>query len=332
MRRLSALLVALLVVSLVTGCSREAALVVYCGRPEELMAPLFTRFTSQTGITLDVRYGSSAELALRLREERAGTPADVFISQTPGPAGFLADQQLLAGLPPEITDLVDRRFRHAGARWVGLSGRQRVMAYNPEQIAQEELPGSLLQVVEEPWAGQVGLAPADEAFADVITALRSTAGPERAAAFIDGLVDTAAPTSASSTAVVEAVAAGSIPMGLVGHPLALRLLEQDPSVPIANHRFDDGDLGGLFLPTTGAVTAASERAREGHRLLAFLLSVDAQADVVEAGFEYALVAGVPPPLGAPPLTELTVPYIDLDLLGRGFEQTMAVLEESGLGS
>ena len=72
-------------------------LVVYSGREEELVAPLFERFEEETGIDVDVRYADSAELAATIAEEGDNSPADVFFAQDPGSLGAVDDQ--LAELP-----------------------------------------------------------------------------------------------------------------------------------------------------------------------------------------------------------------------------------------
>ena len=75
----------------------DGRLVVYSGREEELVAPLFERFEEETGIDVEVRYADSAELAATIAEEGDNSPADVFFAQDPGSLGAVDDQ--LAELP-----------------------------------------------------------------------------------------------------------------------------------------------------------------------------------------------------------------------------------------
>ncbi|NNJ46207.1 MAG: solute-binding protein, partial [Acidimicrobiia bacterium] len=111
--------------SVVAGAcsSGEASITVYSGRTENLIGPLLDEFTAQTGIDVAVKYGSSAELALLISEEGDRSPADVFISQSPGAVGFLVEAGLLGSLNEAVLDMVSREFRNGAGHWVGLSGR-----------------------------------------------------------------------------------------------------------------------------------------------------------------------------------------------------------------
>src|SRR5687768_18541895 len=115
------------------GAGADDKLVVYSGREEELVEPLFERFEEETGIDVEVRYGDSAELAATIAEEGENSPADVFFAQDPGSLGAVEGQ--LAELPEDVLSRVDGRFRDAGGHWVGTSGRARVIVYNTDELS-----------------------------------------------------------------------------------------------------------------------------------------------------------------------------------------------------
>src|SRR5215210_6678395 len=147
------------------GCGGDRdALTVYSGRTEDLVGPLLERFSEGTGVAINVRYGDTAELALLLGEEGERTPADVYWSQSPGATAYLADRDLLAPLPREVLDLVDPDFEDPEGLWTGVSGRQRVLVYNRDEVAEPELPSSVFDLTDERYRGRVGLAPSNGSF------------------------------------------------------------------------------------------------------------------------------------------------------------------------
>ncbi len=81
----------------------------YSGRTEELVAPLIDRFEEATGIDVEVRYGSSPEMAATLLTEGANSPADLFYAQDPASLGSVAD--LMTPLPDSVLSLVPETFR-----------------------------------------------------------------------------------------------------------------------------------------------------------------------------------------------------------------------------
>lgn len=331
-RRLSAFGLALGMVTALglTGCSSDSdALTIYSGRTENLVGPIFESFTEETGIEVEVRYGNSADLALLVSEEGDRSPADVFLSQSPGAVGFLAGEGLLAPLSTDVLDQVDEQYRGASGEWVGFSGRVRTLVYNTDLVEPADLPESVFDLTEEQYEGQVALAPSNGSFQDFVTAMREIEGDDVAAEWLEGMAANDAQSYADNTAIVAAVGRGEIPMGLVNHYYNYRAKAEDPDVPSENHYFCCQDIGSLLI-TTGAAVMASSDDERAEELVTYLLSDSAQTFFSEETFEYPLAAGAEPAAELPPLADLEVATFDPDELGGGLERTKELIDESGL--
>jgi iron(III) transport system substrate-binding protein len=313
------------------GCgSDEDRLVVYSGRTSNLIGPLLEDFAEESGVSIDVRYDDSANLALLIDEEGDATPADVFISQSPGAVGYLDAAGRLQALPDEVVDLVPEGDAAADNGWVGMSGRVRTLVYNPDLVDESELPDSVLDLTEPQYAGRVALAPTNGSFQDFVTVMRDQLGDDEAAAWLEGMAAGDPPTFSDNTAIVEAVGRGEVPMGLVNHYYAFRARSEDPDLPVENHYFPDGDLGSTLLVTGVSVVEGTDLQDEAHQLIEFLLGDEAQAFFSEETFEYPLVDGATVNPALPPFDEIAKTRVDLDELGGGLERTTEMIDESGL--
>jgi iron(III) transport system substrate-binding protein len=312
------------------GCGGdEDGLVVYSGRSEELVGPIYERFEEETGINLDIRYGGSTDLALLMAEEGADTPADVFISQSPGTVAFLEGRGLLGEVPRAALDKVPARVRDRQGLWVGITGRQRVLVYNPGEVDAADLPDSVLDLTQPAFRGRVGVAPSNASFQDFVTALRLSEGEEAAERWLRGMASNGARPYANNLAIVDAVARGEVPMGLVNHYYIFQKKAEDPDLPIAIHRFPGGDIGSLFLVSTASIPVGTDRREEAERLVEYLLTPESQRVFAEADYEYPVIAGVRPAEGVPPLASLDLPPYDFGTLAD-LERTAQLIRESGI--
>ena len=309
--------------------SGTGPITVYSGREEELVAPLFERFTDETGIDVEVRYGDSAELAATIAEEGDNSPADVFFAQDPGSLGSVEDQ--LAELPEAILDRVDERFRDGDGRWVGTSGRARVIAYNTDELSEDEVPDSVFDLVDERWKGQVGIAPTNASFQAFVTAMRLSAGEDETREWLEGLQANGAKTYEKNTPIVEAVAAGEIELGLVNHYYLYLVKEESPDAAVANKFLPGDDPGALVSVAGAAVLDGADDAGNAERFVEFLLSDEGQRFYTEEAeeAEIPLVEGIEPREGVPALDDLQGPDVQLDEFGDELEETLELLNETG---
>jgi iron(III) transport system substrate-binding protein len=299
---------------LTTACSGgEDPLVVYSGRNENLVGGLFAEFTARTGIPVEVRYGDTAELAIQLLEEGARSPADLYFSQDAGALGALESAGLLAPLPSDVVELIDPRYRSRDGRWVGITGRSRVLVH-ASSLAADELPDSVFDLVDPRWSGRVAWAPTNGSFQSFVTAMRLVHGEAATRAWLEGMVANGTVAIVNNTGIVEAVGRGEVAIGLTNNYYLPRFTAEDPNFPAVN-RYLPGDIGGMVNVAGIGILASSQRGDAAAELVRFLLSAEMQqafSSRVDAA-EFPLRPGVDSPL-LPRLDSLGAPDIDLSRL------------------
>jgi iron(III) transport system substrate-binding protein len=310
---------------------RGGEFILYSGRNESLVGPLIERYAEETGSTVDVRYGGTGELAATILEEGENTPASLFFAQDAGALGLLAAEGLFQQLPPELLDRVDPQFRDPEGRWLGVTGRARVLAYNTDAISAEELPSSVRDLTDPTWAGRVGWAPENASFQAFITAFRLLEGDDAVREWLEAMIANGAVNFGdSNSAIVQAVGSGEIDAGLVNHYYLYAVArEAGDGFPVANHFFDAGDPGSLINVAGIGLIDGADAADAALAFADYLLSEEGQEYFASETFEYPLVEGVAAPEGLVPLSEIGHPDIELGDLAdlRG---TLDLLAEAGL--
>lgn len=305
------------------------SLTIYCGRNEELVGDLIPRIESATGVTLEVRYGNTAELAAQILEEGENTPAGLYFGQDAGALGALASGGVLAPVPEATLSLVEPAFRSADGLWVGVSGRVRTLVYNTEVTDPSTLPASILDLPSADLGGPIGWAPTNASFQSFVTALRVTEGEDRARQWLEDMIGAGAVVFEGNGAQLTAVAAQEIVVGLVNHYYLYEARRENPDTPVENYYFGNGDLGSLINVAGVGIIAGSGQEAQADAVAAYLLSAEAQTYFSEVTSEYPLAAGIPAVDELVPLADLQAPDIDLSQLAD-LEGTLALLTEVGL--
>ncbi|GAB4534545.1 MAG: iron ABC transporter substrate-binding protein [Anaerolineae bacterium] len=333
-----------LVISLATACSGQAigvvpanapaattpqpGLTIYSGRSENLVGPIIEQFREASGIDVQVRYGTTSELAATLLEEGSNSPADIFFAQDPGGLGAVAD--LLAPMPEDILNRVDARFRDPGGRWVGISGRARVIVYNTENVKPEDLPHDLRGFTDPRWKGRIGWAPTNASFQTMVTAMRNAWGEDETRKWLADMLANEPVVYEGNSPIVAAVGAGEVDVGFVNHYYLYRFLQEEgESFPARNYFLPGGGPGSLVMVAGAGVLTSSENQETAYTFLRFMLSPVAQQYFAAQTFEYPLVAGVATQRELPPLASLNAIQVDpADL--ADLEGTLALLRDTGV--
>ncbi|WP_328771367.1 iron ABC transporter substrate-binding protein [Streptomyces sp. NBC_00286] len=314
------------------GEGGDSALVIYSGRNEKLVKPILDKLEKAVGTKVEVRYGDSAELAAQILEEGDRTKAGLFFSQDAGALGALAKEGMLAQLSQDQLDKVDKAYRSADGDWVGVSGRVRVIAYNPDKVAEGEVPDSVHDVVKPEWKGKVGFAPTNASFQAFVTGMRVLEGDDATREWLEGLKANGAKTYAHNLATLDGVEAGEVSLGLVNHYYWYeRVAEKGEDKVNSKLHFLPGKDPGALINVAGAgVLKDSGQSETAQKAVGFLLSEEAQTYFADKTMEYPLAAGVTSTVeGLPPFDSLESPDIDLGKL-ESLQETLAMLQDVGL--
>lgn len=306
-------------------------LVVYSGRSEPLIKPLFDEFTAKTGIDVIVRYGDTAQLAATIVEEGRRSPADIFFAQDAGALGTLSDANLLTTLPEHLLELVDGRLRSPDGEWLGTSGRARVLVHNTDAVPEADAPASIWELVQPEWNGRIGWAPTNGSFQAFVTALRVLEGEERAGEWLKGIAANGARVYPNNRSIVDAVIRGEVDVGFVNHYYLFQFAEQHGTELPARNHYTTADAGAIVNVAGVGVLQTSDNEAAALQLIEFLLSPAAQQYFTDHNFEYPVrvAADVPTNEQLPPLHDLNVPDIDLSNL-RDLEGTLELLQKVGV--
>jgi iron(III) transport system substrate-binding protein len=324
------LLAALAIAGFACGGNGGDTLTIYSGRSEELVGPLLEQFADETGIDVRVKYGDTGEMAATILEEGGNSPADVFFAQDAGALGALDAEGRLVALPQELLDRVDEAFRSPDGRWVGASGRARVVAYNTDAVSADELPDSILEFTDPEWKGRIGWAPTNGSFQSFVTALRLIEGEDAARAWLEGIKANDPTDYPSNDVALQAVIDGEVDVAFVNHYYLFRMkAEQGEDIPAANHYTSAGDAGSLINVAGVAVLDTAGDGDLAERFVDFLLSNEAQAYFADETYEYPLIDGVQVQASLVPLAELEPPSIDLGGLSD-LEGTLDLLRDTGV--
>lgn len=305
-------------------------IIVYSGRGETQVAPLFEQFTKETGIRVQVRYGDTAELAATILEEGRNTRADVFWAQDAGALGALEKAGRFQTLPDNLLNKIDSRLRSPQGKWLATSGRARVVAYNTRALSPDELPTSIWGFTDPKWKGKIGWPPTNGSFQAFVTALRVLEGDDRAEEWLRGILANEPKVYRNNTAAVDAVGRGEVQVAFVNHYYLYRFLkEQGESFPARNHH-TQGDAGSIINVAGVGILDVSRRSEAAQKFIDFLLSKSAQEYFASEVNEYPVVLGLDIALHPDlvPLDEVDTPDIDLSDL-EDLEGTLELLQRVG---
>ncbi|AKA26960.1 extracellular solute-binding protein [Pseudomonas chlororaphis] len=328
LRGLTITLLGLSLASPLVQAADPVSLTLYNGQHKEVGEAIAKAFEAKTGIHVNVRKGSSNQLASQIVEEGERSPADVIYSEESPPLNKLGEQGLLAKTDATTLQVLPKEYVASNDTWVGITARVRVVAYNPKLIDEKDLPASVLEFSQPQWQGKVGFVPTSGAFQEQAVAIIKLHGMDAAEEWLTGL-RAFGKTYSNNMVALKAVENGEIATVLVNNYYWFALQREKGQLDSKLHYFTGGDAGGLITVSSAAVLKSSKHPKEAQQFLAYMTSEEGQRVITQTTAEYPLRKGLESDRGLKPFSELQAPKVTPADLGNA-EEALELEREVGL--
>jgi len=205
------------------------------------------------------------------------------------------------------------------------------MVYDPDLIAADELPASILDLADPQWKGKLAIAPSEPDFIPIVSAIEKLDGEEAAKAWLEGFADNAKRYN-DNEGIIAAVGDGQVAAGIINHYYWYEAAAEEGRDRIASklHYFGNEDPGALVNVSGAGALESSDDLDLAQEFLAYAVSEKGQGTMTHSGdWEYPLNSAVPPPPGLKPFDSLEPPKVGPADLGDGGEP-VELMQQVGL--
>lgn len=273
---------------LASGPTHAETLVVYSARNEQLIKPIFDRYTKETGVEIKFTTGDAAVLTERLAAEGRNSPADILMTVDAGELWNAAQRGLLRPVSSRVlAQNIPAHLRDPEDRWFGFSQRARTIVYSPARV-DARLLSTYAALAEPQWRGRLCLRTSKKVYNQSLVATMIAAqGEQKTEQVVRGWVaNLATDVFANDTQLLEAIAAGQCDVGIVNTYYFGRIVKDRPDFPVKVFWANQG-AGGTHVNVSGAgVTRHTRNAVAATRFLEWLSSGPAQAWFAAVNLEF----------------------------------------------
>lgn len=331
------LLLGLVIASLTAPVLAEGEVNVYSARKEQLIKPLFDKFTEQTGIKVNLVTGKDDALLERLRLEGDNSPADLLMTADAGRLYRAREMELTQPIESDVLIKdIPEHLRDPENHWFGLTSRARPIFYAKDKIKPEEL--STYEALADPkWKGHICVRSSDNIYnQSMLGSMIAADGAEKAQAWADGFVKNfARPPEGADKDQLKAVASGQCDLAIANtYYYGQMLAGNDPEEKAAAEKvaifWPNQDDRGTHINVSGAaMTAAAEHIDNAVKLLEFLVSDESQHWYAEANQEYPIKPGVEPSALLKGWGEFKADSLNLAELGKHNAEAVIIMDKAG---
>ena len=308
----------------VQGSGPQPAVVVYSSVDEVFARPIAERFEEATGIAVllvpDTEETKSTGLLNRLIAEQQRPQADVFWSGDPIRAELLKSRGISARYDsPSARDLPPG-YSDPDLHWTGFSARARVLIYNTNLVPVDQIPESIMDLLDPRFKGQASIAnPLFGTTSMHAAALFETLGDEQAQEFFTRFIANGGAIVSSNGEVRRRVGAGDFAVGITDTDDFNVAVQEGRSVGIVYP--DQDGMGTLIIPNAVVLVEGGPNPESGKRFIDYLLGSQTEQALAESdAAQMPLRPGIPVPPHVRPLATISQMRVDYPRVAARLEQ------------
>ena len=283
------------------GTSNANEVNIFSARHYDSDVQLYKKFTTKTGIKVNVVGGKDKALQKRIIEEGKDCQADLYITADAGRLGAFQEKGMFQRASSKfLRNAIPSNFR--SPYWYGIAKRARVIYYAPSRT---NPPNNLSyeDLSDLKYKGKIVIRKSNNVYnQSLVASLIANNGKKKTAEWAKGIVNNMArKPKGNDRAQILAVAAGEADYAVANtYYIALMLSgkkgpEQQAAAKKVKPFFPNQDGRGTHMNISGGgVLKYAPNKANAIKLLEFLLTKEAQQHIVNNTFEYPMIDGVEP--------------------------------------
>ena len=312
---------------------------IYTSRHYDSDDALYSEFTAETGIQVNIISGGGNALMERLKAEGKNSPADIFFTVDAGNLWRVQKEGYFKSIESEnIKSIVPENLRGPNDEWVAIAKRARVIYYNPSVITPEEMNNlNYEDLSNSDWKGKIAIRGSSNMYnQSLVASLISKHGVNQTEDWARGLVSNfARKPQGNDRAQIMAVANGEATLAIansyyVGIMLSGRSGEEQlAAAKKVKIHFPNQDNRGTHMNISGAgILKNSPNYDNAVKFLEFLLTEEAQKHIINNTFEYSVLKNIDPhPLLKQFGTNFKQDDISIKILGKNNPKAVKIMDE-----
>ena len=324
-------ILAALALSVMAGNIQAADdIVVYSSRIDELIKPVFDKYTEKTGVKVKFITDKEAPLMARLKAEGGNTPADILITVDAGNLWQAEQMGILQPLNSEVIKAnIPAQYRSSNDQWTGLSLRARTIAYSTERVTPEEL-STYEALADNNWDGRLCLRTSKKVYNQSLTAtLIEAHGAENTEKLVKAWIgNLATDVFSDDTALLQAIDAGQCDVGIVNSYYYGRLHKSNPDLKVKLF-WPNEDARGVHVTLPGAgITKYAPHADQARKLLEWMTTDEAQSIFAGVNQEFPANPSVKPSAEVAAWGEFKADTIPVEVAGKRQAEAIRLMDRA----